>query len=76
MPVTMEMLDELFTASILELTEKIKAGQATAGDFAAAFKVLRDNGVVLKDDQESPEEELNRIVQKFAFEDVEDYDVK
>lgn len=42
-----ELLESLQVATVEELTRKIRAGEASAGEFEAARKFLADNGIAL-----------------------------
>lgn len=42
---TEDAMDELHRLTCEQLTAKIRSGEATAGDYSAAIKLLKDNGI-------------------------------
>jgi hypothetical protein len=57
-----KLLEELHSALVSTLLEKIRAGEATAADFGVARQLLKDNGIDCSPSKGSPMTKLYEIL--------------
>lgn len=67
-----ELLNKLHSALIANLYEKIKNGEATAGDLGVARQFLKDNGVDVSAKYSEPILRLNDILPFSQEDDLEE----
>ncbi len=70
--VTLDHMDDLFTATYEALLNKIKTGEASAAELQVAVKLLKDNGIQAEADGEGGLREL--LGNLPTFEDVDEDD--
>jgi hypothetical protein len=68
-----KLLEELHTAIIADLLEKIKAGKATAADLGVARQLLKDNGIDIAAKAGSP---ILKLHEAMPFDPQEDNELK
>ncbi len=70
--VTLDHMDELFTATYEALLKKINSGEASAAELQVAVKLLKDNGIQAEADGDGGLRELLGALP--TFEDDDDGD--
>lgn len=64
-----DLLEQLFTASIEQLLERVKNGEATAADLGVARQMLKDNGI---EALATGDNELSKLKDQMDLDDFED----
>ncbi len=70
--VTLDHMDDLFTATYEALLQKIKSGEASAAELQVAVKLLKDNGIQAEADGENGLRELLGALPTFEDADEDD----
>lgn len=63
-----QLLEELYTATVKTLLDKVRSGDATAADLSVARHLLRDNGITCVP---TPHNDLGALISEITDEDLE-----
>lgn len=67
-----DILKNLHSSLARKLLERIESGEATAAEFTAAIKFLKDNGIDLDASQAPEDHPVNQLADKVPFPDTDE----